>query len=306
MGKDNSFGFIIILVVLAILIFGGGQTTKTGSSSGGGVFSSISKGPITDAQKQREIQKQLTATEKKVNELKKQIAAEEAKKTQSRYKGIVDLYYINHSTKVSQEYVTIHVNSSATTTIAVTGWTLKSLSSGVSVKIPQSSYLFFANSVNSEQDIYLSAKDTLYISTGISPNGASFKVNKCSGYLSQFQTFIPNIGGSCPAPRNENLSSIPKTGYNDSCFDYINSMPSCKIQAKPLPAGSQKWSAECLDFIYKKINYPSCVDTHKNDADFYKNEWRVYLKRSGTLWKTSREDIVLLDEYGKIVDEIKY
>jgi hypothetical protein len=63
---------------------------------------------------------------------------------------------------------------------------------------------------------------------------------------------------------------------------------------------------ECTDFIYKKVNYPACIDTHKNDKDFYQNEWRIFLKRSETLWKNSREDIVLLDEEGKIVDEYKY
>ncbi|KND46701.1 MAG: hypothetical protein AB201_02565 [Parcubacteria bacterium C7867-006] len=299
MGKSNNSGLMIIVIILAVLLVGGTEST----SKGGSLFSPT---PKTPAQQQADIQRQITDTKYKVDELKKQVAIEEAKKTQSRYKNIVDLYFINHSSDPSKEYISIHVNSTATTSIKITGWTLKSLSSGVSVKIPQASYLFFANSINSEQDIYLSANETLYLITGISPNGASFKVNKCSGYLNQFQTFIPYIGGYCPAPRNENLSSIPKTVYNDSCFDFINSMPSCRIQTNPLPASSQKWSAECIDFIYKKINYPACVDTHKNDQDFYQKDWRVYLKRSEHLWKNTREDVVLLDEYGKIVDEIKY
>lgn len=296
--KDSSLGIMVLMVIIAIALFGGSQ-----GASNNGLFSNGNQTPV---EKQANIQNQINTTQYKVDQLKKQVAEEEAKKTQSIYKDIVDLSYINHYGNASQEYIAIRVNASATTTIPVTGWTIKSLASGISVKIPQGTYLFFAGSVNSEQNIYLSANDTLYLITGISPNGVSFKLNKCSGYLNQFQNFIPYIPSYCPAPRNENLSSIPRSGYNDTCFDYIDTMPACRIQTDPLPQGSQKWSVECTDFIYKKINYPSCVDTHKNDKDFYQNEWRVYLKRSETLWKNSREDIVLLDQYGKIVDEIKY
>lgn len=296
--KDSSLGIMVLMVIIAIALFGGSQ-----GAGNNGLFSNGNQTPV---EKQADIQRQINTTQYKVDQLKQQVAEEEAKKTQSIYRDIVNLSYINHYGNASQEYIAIRVNGSATTTIPVTGWTIKSLSSGISVKIPQGTYLFFAGSVNSEQDIYLSANDTLYLITGISPNGVSFKINKCSGYLNQFQNFIPYIPSYCPAPRNENLSSIPRSGYNDTCFDYIDTMPACRIQTDPLPPGSQKWSVECTDFIYKKINYPSCVDTHKNDKDFYQNEWRVYLKRSETLWKNSREDIVLLDQYGKIVDEIKY
>jgi hypothetical protein len=298
MGKDSNTGMVVILIILAVLMYGGSK-----GANGGGLFA---VGPTTPEQKQADIQRQINDAQYKVEELKKQVSAEEAKKYESKYKDIIDLSYITRSSQASQEYVVIRANSNLKLPVKISGWKLKSLSSGNSVTLPQGTYLFFAGTVNPEQDIYLSANDTVYINTGISPNGASFKINKCSGYLNQFQTFTPYIGGYCPAPRNENISSIPRTGYNDSCFDFIDSMSSCRTQTDPLPAGSAKWSVECTDFIYKKINYPACVDTHKNDKDFYQNEWRIFLKRSEPIWKNSREDIVLLDEEGKIVDEYKY
>ncbi len=294
---NNKVGLGLIMVILAITLFGGSK-----GAGNNGLFSS---GTSTPEQKQNDIQQQISTTQYKVNELQKQVQIEEDKKTKSEYNGIVDMQFISHSTDPAQEYIVIHINSS-TKSIPVTGWKIKSLASGTSVTIPKGSYLYFSGVVNGEQDIYLTGNDTLYLVTGISPNGANFKVNKCSGYLNQFQTFTPYLGGYCPAPRNEDLSSIPRTGYNDTCFDYIDNMPSCRIQTDALPAGYGKWSSECTDFIYKKINYPSCVDAHKGDKDFYQPEWRVYLKRSETLWKNSREDVVLLDQYGKIVDEIKY
>ncbi len=291
MSKDDTIGIVILFSIIAIALFGGAK--------GVSINNNVSKTP---EQQQWEIQRQLNEAETKAEQLKKQIALEEANKNASIYKDIVDLSFVSRSNDAKQEYVQIRVNSSKQP-INVTGWTLKSKSSGATVKIPKGTYLFFTGTPNSEEDIYLNSGDVLYLVTGISPNGASFKVNKCSGYLSQFQTFTPYLSTYCPQPRNEDLSSIPKTVNNDACLDYIDYFPSCRIQTETLPAN---WSYECTSFIYNKINYPSCVSTHKNDKDFYLNEWRVYLKRSEKIWKDRREEIILYDSNGKIVDTLVY
>ncbi|TSC70190.1 MAG: hypothetical protein CEO12_505 [Parcubacteria group bacterium Gr01-1014_46] len=296
MKNDNALGIVILLSLIAIAVFGGSK----GTSNGG--FFKITPQNQTPEQKQVDIQYQITQAQYKADELKKQIQAEEDKKTQSVYKDIIDLSYVTRSEDPKQEYLTIRVNTTKAP-INITGWIIKSLASGVSVSIPKGTPLFFTGTVNSEEDIYLDSGDTMYLITGISPNGSSFKLNKCSGYLAQFQTFTPYLYTSCPQPKNENLSSIPRTVNNDACFDYIDYFPTCRIQTESLPAN---WSYECVNFIYSKINYPSCVNTHKNDKDFYLKEWRVYLKRSEKLWKSSREEIVLYDDVGKIVDTLKY
>jgi hypothetical protein len=296
MGKDNSIGILILFGIIAIALFGG---TKNSNNSGG--FLSSGKKPTT--QKEVNVQKETQRIENEIEKLKKQIQAEEDKKTQSQYKDIVSISSVSRSTDPSKEYITIKVSSRTTTTIPVTGWILKSINSGVQVSIPKGTYLFFTGMMNTEDNIYLNAGDVVYLVTGISPNGASFKTNKCSGYLGQFQTFVPYLRNDCPRPKNEDMSSIPKLAINDACFDYINSMSQCRIQTKPLPSS---WSYECTNFIYQKINYASCVNTHKNDSDFYKKEWRVYLKRGSSLWKTRKETIVLYDSSGKVVDTIQY
>ena len=56
----------------------------------------------------------------------------------------------------------------------------------------------------------------------------------------------------------------------------------------------------------KKINYNSCIDKHKNDENFYRGEWRVYLSRDTELWKSKREVIKLIDEKGKDIGTITY
>lgn len=295
MSKDDYTGIGILLLIIVIALFGGTKNNLAGPP--------VDKTPKTEAEQRVDIQKQLNEAEKKALDIQKQIDEKEAQKTESKYKGLVFIRYVNRSTNPGNEYVTIQTDSRATTSIPITGWTLRSASSGKTVTIPKASYLFFAGQVNSEENIILSGGETVYIITGISPNGSSFKVNKCSGYLSQFQTFIPYLTTSCPRPRDMDLSSIPKLTINDACFDYLDYFPSCKIETKTLPLN---WSYECKNFIYEKINYNSCINTYKNDPDFYKKEWRVYLKRSDILWKQRRENIILYDNEGKIVHSLTY
>lgn len=295
MKQDEWIGLLVLGGIIVLALMGGSKNAATEFLS--------PTSSTTEQQKQAQIQQQLNDTKAKVATLQKQLQAELDSKTASKYKGIVTIRNINRSTKASQEYVILSVGKT-TDPIDITGWTLTSTSTGQSVAIPQSTYLFFANTQNATQDVLVESGDTIYISTGISPAGESFKVNKCSGYLAQFQTFYPGLTYNCPLPKNEDLSSIPARVANDACFDYINTFPQCRIQTKTLPLN---WSYECTNFIYSKINYPSCVDTHKNDKDFYKHEWRIYLKRSEHIWKTtSRETIVLRDNEGKIVATYKY
>ena len=294
-GKDTFVGVIVILGIIAIALFGG---SKNAGSNG-----LLSSGNATPEQKRQDVAKEIQKTQAKVDILKKQIQAEEDKKTQSRYKGVVSLSYVNRSTDPSREYLTIRVDNKATTTIPVTGWRLTSTNTGNSVAIPKGTYLFFTGVLNSEEDIYLTGGDTLYLVTGISPNGVSFKSNKCSGYLTQFQTFVPYISNICPLARDEGVESIQKIVSNDACLDYINSYPRCRTETKNLPV---TWTYECKHFITDKLSYPSCVNSHKNDKDFYQHEWRIYLKRSAVLWKDRRENIILYDNLGKVVSTLTY
>jgi hypothetical protein len=293
MGTENSSGALLFMAVVAIALFGG-------------IKNVANIGPVSNenqAQQEINLEQKIQNTQTEIDNLKKQLQIEEDKKTQSQYKGIVTLSYINRSKDPSQEYVVIKVRDDAKESIPVTGWVLKSINTGNQVSIPKATYLFFTGMLNVEENILLVAGDTLYLTTGISPNGSSFKVNKCSGYLGQFQTFIPYFNNNCPAPRNEDLSSIPKLLVNSDCLDYIDSMNRCRIQTETLPIN---WGTECKNFIIDKINYPSCINTHKNDKDFYEKEWRVYLKRGENLWKDRREIVVLYDNDGKIVDTLKY
>ncbi len=283
MNNDHYGGILIILAIVAIVMYGGSSNNSFRSAR----------------PDQRSIEQKIADTKKEVGELEKKIQSE---KNKSEYSGLVTISRVNRSNTPEQEYVTLRTERGIKP-ILITGWSIKSLSSGNGTTIPKGNYLYFTKTNNSEEDIYLSSDENIYIITGRSPIGLSFKANKCFGFIGDYQTFTPSIKNNCPLPRDEDLSSIPNRIENDKCFDYIDSMSRCRIQSEPLPI---TWSYECKNFIIEKINYSSCVDAHKTDSDFYEKEWWVYLKRSDKLWKNQRETIVLYDQLGKVVDTYEY
>jgi hypothetical protein len=294
MTKDWDWGLILICAVLAMAVFGGSKTAQP-------LFNNNSTIPSPSERQltQSEIEYNLNQTQYKVEQLQKELAVEQEKKNSSVYKGKISMF-VNASTDASTEYVDIYADYQNKEPIKITGWKLVSTSTNQSVVIPQSTLLYFSGQTNTEQDVYLSAGEHAYIITGRSPLGYGFKVNKCSGYLSQYTNFYPGVWTNCPAPRDEDYSAIPKRIVNDNCFDLINSLPSCRVP-EPL---NNSYSWECQAFLTEKINYPYCVYKHKTDKDFWSTNWYVYLKRSESLWRQRRETIILYDSLGKPVTQV--
>ncbi len=289
MEKDHYFGFIVLLVIAAIVLLGGQKSAVNMQS--------------TAVSQPKTMDQQLSDAQNQADSIQKQIQAEQYAKTHSLYAGLISIQYVNRGNTSDYEYIVLHMNDSATTTAQITGWQLKSLSSQQSVTIPDGTELFFSGQVNGTEPIVMTPGDTVYLMTGVSPVGYNFRLNKCSGYLSQYQTFIPYISTNCPTPQNESLAFIPNITGNRACQDYVKSLSSCRTPTNPIPV---TWSYECNNFITTKLTYSSCVDRHKNDNDFYLKEWRVYLGYSQTIWQSDREDIVLYDNNGKIVSELTY
>lgn len=222
----------------------------------------------------------------------------------SAYKNKVTIENIGSaaSSQVQNEYITIKAGENNTNKVRITGWQVKSAVTGGSFTIGSGTRLFYSGQVNNESPIELNPGDTAYIITGRSPVGISFLKNKCSGYLSQFQKFVPTLSSNCPAPINENIPLDPQS-FNDKCIDFIQSLSRCRILTGSIPQGI---TPECSNFVTTKFNYNGCVNDHKNDKDFYSKNWWVYLGRSEKIWKTQREVVELLDDKGLIVDVESY
>ncbi|MFZ3043955.1 MAG: hypothetical protein WA058_02510 [Minisyncoccia bacterium] len=226
--------------------------------------------------------------------------------TPSPYRGIVRMnHYISGagSADSKNEYIEISVAQDAGVPIDLTGWSLTSDATGNSANIPKGTEVPASGLVNAAQDIILSAGTRAILITGQSPIGASFRENKCIGYFNTFQKFSPTLPQNCPTPSDE-LASLYGTGYiRDSvCIDYVNKLPRCQVTLTP-PMGA---STACQTFLVKYLNYNGCVDTHRADADFKGDTWRIYLGRNSSMWRTRNEVVKLLDINGKTVDAFSY
>ena len=147
---------------------------------------------------------------------------------------------------------------------------------------------------------------TIYVITGHSPIGASFRTNTCTGYFEQFQDFEPRLKKDCPLPDKELAFYLDrKSGFipSDKCIDYVEDLDQCTFNINSLP---ENIGGLCRDFILNELTYNGCIKIHKDDIEFYKNEWRLYLERDQELWKNTRERIRLLDENGLVIDVITY
>ncbi len=224
-------------------------------------------------------------------------------KNASPYKGRV--YFSNtwqgtSVTDADSEFVTIESAPGNSEKINVTGWALKSAVTNTQARIGTGASFFYSGRENGTEAILLAPGELAVIVTGRSPSGSSFRVNRCSGYLGQFQNYTPQLSKNCPLPFDEVGFAKPGTALNDACLDYIKNLDQCSAPVATPPPSNLPSS--CVSFIADTFNYNSCVDHHRSDSDFWSNEWRIYLARNAPLWKQQRETIELLDEEGRVVD----
>ena len=206
-------------------------------------------------------------------------------------------------TDAEDEYIELYASNRNNEKIAITGWTLESMISGKRFTIGGANEIYRSGIINSEPELKLAPNENVIISTGRSPVGASFRINKCIGYLEQFQDFYPSLSRSCPDP-SDDFDSFAVLPANDfTCEDIVDRISQCEMRLNSLPIGT---SNECSNFISNNISYTGCVKNHQNDLDFLGREWRVFLGRSEEIWRAKREIIRLLDTEGKIVDTYTY
>ncbi len=145
------------------------------------------------------------------------------------------------------------------------------------------------------------------------PFRQSFRLNKCVGYLNeQFETsgITPTFSRRCPDPEAElGASALP-----DKCYDFVRRLSSCHQpefsedrEGNDLVDGREDdLNRQCRLYVEDHFSYDRCVAWHQTDADFYGDDWRVYLKRQWELWDEDREVMTLYDQNGKIVDQLDY
>lgn len=198
------------------------------------------------------------------------------------------------------EYIIIETSLGLKSDITITGWTLEN-STGVKKTIGSATPVFVLGKANNEDPITVGPGSAIVVVTGHSPNGESFRVNECSGYLSQFQNFTPRLRAECPSPLDDMHRFVAGASNGSACANFVSGIDQCTLTTvAPSSVGSS-----CQDFILNTLSYNGCVSAHKNDAGFYRNEWRVFLGSDTKLWGV-HDRIVLLDENEKVVASINY
>lgn len=223
----------------------------------------------------------------------------------------------------TDEYVEIYNNSQSS--VDITGWSLENAfgnrplqttgNQAVTdvvperITIPQGTNFLDPSGSFALGPIILKPGDTAIVTTG-GPFPAypfkitaSFRANKCAGYLNYTYPFDPELDNSCPAPANEPGIN----GITDVCYNYVRYLPLCYDPAVQNATNLRNnFQQNCINYIDTHFNYAACVAVHGDDANFNSPTWRVFLGLNHELWHEPDDSIKLLDGNGKLVDEIDY
>jgi hypothetical protein len=206
-----------------------------------------------------------------------------------------------------REYITLSINLDKGEKVNITGWYLKSDVTNYFVSIGKAALLPipFTQTLS---DVILKKGDRVYLTKGFSPIGISFRTNKCTGYFEENRTFTPDLPMECPMPIDEKLPTFSDDyDSNDKCLDTIERIPRCTTVGSSFTRNLPDIvTSSCKTYMTEQINYNTCVNLHAGDADFYGNEYRIYLNKFGPLWRTRSDKISLYDSNNLVVDTINY
>lgn len=212
-------------------------------------------------------------------------------------------YSTSNPPNPKDEYTVISAPTTNKGPVLLTGIVLKSRMTGTQQDIRDGIPIYYTNTVNKKEPIFLKPGGKAYIMSGKSPFGYSFQTNKCIGYIANnSQNFvIPLPTSGCPTMLDYPWPDRPNA-FSDNCVDFLRRIRSCQSNIK-YPTNIE---ASCKNFAYERTNYVRCVQDFGNDPDFMRNDWRIYLNREQPLWKTRREIVDLLDQSGNLLDTYVY
>jgi hypothetical protein len=195
--------------------------------------------------------------------------------------------------------IQIYSNLSKNENVNITGWKIKS-NTGKEIIIPQAVNLYDLSNFLYDSDIILSASGYVSIYGNSSIISRNLRLNKCIGYLENDYDFVPQLPRNCPQASRSSVQYL-----SGQCQSYVLSLGSCQVPDvsfyNSLP-GNDSGNA-CRAFL-SNINYYSCVKEHRNDLDFYLNDWRVWVGKN--ILDSQHDTIKLFDNKGLFVDQYIY
>lgn len=197
--------------------------------------------------------------------------------------------------------VVLSTNLSSGEKINIANWQIKSKTKTSTIQGGIEKY--YPNQGAASDSIYVSRNHKVYISGGFNPLGSNrnFRINKCMGYLENYNDFPINIPTSCPKPTSKEISHL---GYY--CQKFINSSSRCTIPN----SSSEKnlmYDYECASYIQGYFNYAACFNQYEKDSNFLQNSWHIYLNSINMLTGSDTCDTLYLkDSNGLFVDKRSY
>src|SRR3989344_5958925 len=302
---------LVILLVLFILLGLAYSPLKNNRQNKPQNQSDSTIGPNqnTNYSPNKNISEGIKEAEEEIKRLEENVNKEIEKSRRSPYYGKVSMSSVSglYNNDPSQEYISLFTNLAKNETIKITGWYLKSETTGYYAVIGKASLLPFPFT-KTESDITLEERDRVYIIKGFSPIGISFRTNKCTGYFEENRTFTPNLSLQCPRPIDEDLPKFSEVyDREDECLNIIENISRCTTKNNSFIRDLEDTvSSACKTYITTQINYNTCVAKHFSDTDFPGNEYYIYLNKFGPLWREKREKINLYDQNNLVVDTIEY
>jgi len=195
-----------------------------------------------------------------------------------------------------REFIQITVIQKNLSSVDVSKWMLVN-QKGEGVALGQVSMLPSFGKVNPTVPLKINGGDVLTVSSGASPIGVSFRMNRCLPYFEQFNDFIPPIqADNCPFPTNNKAFQ----SVDGACQNFANNIPMCQTFADKLPASV---GSACKTFIDNHASYRGCVSEYQDNSGFYTNEWRIFLNKDHQMW-ASGDTITLIDGDRKTIDSV--
>ena len=214
------------------------------------------------------------------------------------------IYTYGYTAGANNEHVTLRANAQNTEPVTISGWSLQSVVTGNRLQIPLGTSEVHTGVISAVEAITLAPNEYATVVSGTSPLGVSFHTNTCSGYMAQFQTFVPPLPLSCPTPSEELPNTLDNLRtYGESCIDFVQTLPSCTYHLGSFPSSV---SPACRQFVSEALTYNGCVNRHQFDANFSSGSWRIFLGSQSELWNNSHDVIRLLDAQGRTVDVWSY
>lgn len=221
----------------------------------------------------------------------------------SPYYSQVKIYSISQGDSYNPSRLSIRTGSdySNNSPINITGWSVKA-NKGTVLFLPGAVSDFNPLGLTPASDIIFKKGDYANFYSNFSPVGVGFRLNQCMGYLNSIYKFNPSLPNNCPAvyQRSEIIT------FSGACQNLITSLGGCSVpsanQINSIPAPNE---GQCRALLSDRFNYGGCYRYHRGDANFFSNEWQVWINTVMNFdW--SHDRLLLLDRNNLLVDEYIY